>query len=1087
MTDETDGSPSEGGGVELGGRRGYGRAVVAVLAAATLVLAAAAVPAVVGSGAPPALSLAPFGGQAASDAADAAGDAPAGAEGLAGDLAGSSGFGALSAAESASVGGATAPGSDRPLANQSAEVHFVVETSAPTYWRTGAYGVYTGQGFDRAGDARAFDGTVPPGPLRGDRVAYEVTLRRSATALPTAWRPAQVEAPPGTRLEPGASLSRREPLAAGRSYEGVSYSPARDPAVLRAAGRDYPAAVTDRYLGVGDAPETARVAAFTDDLTRGADTPYATAVEIERWLEAERNYSLSATHDPADGTVASQFLFEMTSGYCEYFAATMVVMLRTQDVPARYVVGYSTGQQTGPGEYTVRAMNAHAWVEVYFPDVGWVRFDPTPGSQRLSAERRAYAEQTGSSPSSYSPTESGSPGETFDPNGTTSETTATPPAGAPGAAGTPNGTAAGTATVDTTATSDETGETATGEGTDGTATGGETAGTATAQGGTPGEGTPPTAPTATPAGTATGERTPDGATPSGTGTAAGGTGTATDGQTPDGTTTPAGTAERTPDDEAGTPAGSATPTATETPTPEETQTPTPEETQTPTPTSTPNETQTPTPTPTPNETQTPTTPAGPPPVTVTLNRTAVPGATVAVTVTRGDDPVRSATVLFNGARVGTTNETGVVVGRVPYARELNVTVRPRGRETLAAGGPAPVVAADGNSTTFPLDTRVSVSVVGEVRGGRTVTVVATVRDVPVRGAAVRVADQRVARTGPRGRAQVRLPTTPGEYTLTVRRGPVAGNRTVRIHRLNATSAVGWPLAVPFAPVRVSASLDGRPVDGAAVSRGDARLAETGAGGAATLSLPVAVAPTYVVRADGQRATTTVTGVGATTAAVVALGVGLLVGAAVGSRRTGISPRTVAARLHRIGVLAGRALLSAVVRVAAAADAASDALSALLSDLLARRVTLARLPGRLAGLAVAAGAALATGVRDLLAVLTRLGRAARGADAETAAAPTSDAADTETATPSARRAIRTAWRRFVGLLSVRSVRTMTPGEIARWATDRDGLPAAPVRALRDGYRAVEYGDADAREYVDRVRSALAQLGGDEADDDGGDAS
>ncbi|MFB6244028.1 MAG: transglutaminaseTgpA domain-containing protein, partial [Halobaculum sp.] len=469
MSDSTDHDPAatDGGAtaadggeasssVELGDRRDYGRALVTVFAALALVVAGATVPTVLGSGTPPALSFAPFQQAAGSDAASEAAQA-AGAQNLA-----SSSLGALTAADSASVGGRTAPGSgaQNPLRNQSSAVHFVVESTAPSYWRTGAYGQYTGQGWERAGESTAFDGTVPPGPLRGDRVRYEVTLRRPATALPTVWRPSRVDAPAGSRLQPGTSVSTTEPAAAGTSYEGLSYAPAREPAVLRTAGRNYPEQVRQRYTALPDGEDTQRVAAFTDRLTADTTTPYETAVVIEQWLEANKSYSLSATHDPAAGTVTSQFLFEMDRGYCEYFATAMVVMLRSQGVPARYVVGYSTGQQTGPGEYTVRAMNAHAWVEVYFPDVGWVRFDPTPGNARLASERQSFANQTGQSPSEYAPEETGSPGESFTPNttdagtetggdgasGVSSPTNVPTSVDSSGGAGVPNGTGGGGAT-----------------------------------------------------------------------------------------------------------------------------------------------------------------------------------------------------------------------------------------------------------------------------------------------------------------------------------------------------------------------------------------------------------------------------------------------------------------------------------------------------------------------------------------------------------------------------------------------------------------------------------------------------------------
>jgi len=87
----------------------------------------------------------------------------------------------------------------------------------------------------------------------------------------------------------------------------------------------------------------------------------------------------------------------MSAGYCTYYATTMTVMLRTLDVPARFVVGYTPGERVGNDRWVVRGLDSHAWVEVYFPDVGWIRFDPTPAGPRSSAEaeRLAQARQNG--------------------------------------------------------------------------------------------------------------------------------------------------------------------------------------------------------------------------------------------------------------------------------------------------------------------------------------------------------------------------------------------------------------------------------------------------------------------------------------------------------------------------------------------------------------------------------------------------------------------------------------------------------------------------------------------------------------------
>lgn len=77
-----------------------------------------------------------------------------------------------------------------------------------------------------------------------------------------------------------------------------------------------------------------------------------------------------------------QFLFETLRGYCDNFSTAMVVLLRSLDIPARWAKGYSDGVATiknGESVYMITNNNAHSWVEVYFPEVGWVPFEPTKG------------------------------------------------------------------------------------------------------------------------------------------------------------------------------------------------------------------------------------------------------------------------------------------------------------------------------------------------------------------------------------------------------------------------------------------------------------------------------------------------------------------------------------------------------------------------------------------------------------------------------------------------------------------------------------------------------------------------------------
>ncbi|WP_336337494.1 transglutaminase TgpA family protein [Haloarcula brevis] len=332
-------------------------------------------------------------------------ESPFGSAGGASTGGGGGQLGALNPGSQTSVGGSLG-GGDSPYRSQDTEPHFTVTSSEPAYWRTGAYETYTGTGWDGRADPRAYEGPLAVDGMADTTVDYEVQLARSATSLPTVWRPKSVSRDDVLVTAYGAVTSER-PLPAGTTYSATSVTPPDDPDVLRTSGRDYPDAVESRYTGV-PASTSAQVGPFTDRLTEDSDSPYETAATIERWLEANKNYSLNVSQQPEDD-VASEFIFQMDRGYCEYFATSMVVMLRSQDIPARYVVGYSTGERTGQNRYTVRGMNAHAWVEVYFEGVGWVRFDPTPGRERLESERQAMEDSS----QEYSAAESGSPGEEF--------------------------------------------------------------------------------------------------------------------------------------------------------------------------------------------------------------------------------------------------------------------------------------------------------------------------------------------------------------------------------------------------------------------------------------------------------------------------------------------------------------------------------------------------------------------------------------------------------------------------------------------------------------------------------------------------
>lgn len=140
----------------------------------------------------------------------------------------------------------------------------------------------------------------------------------------------------------------------------------------------------DRYLQLPDElPE--RVRELAEEIAAGSDTVYGQAQAVERYFSTNGfEYSQSDIAVPAeDQDYVDQFLFETQRGYCDNFSTSMVVLLRSLDIPARWVKGFNEGEVIdtvdGYDVYEVTNNNAHSWVEAYMPGVGWMMFEPTIG------------------------------------------------------------------------------------------------------------------------------------------------------------------------------------------------------------------------------------------------------------------------------------------------------------------------------------------------------------------------------------------------------------------------------------------------------------------------------------------------------------------------------------------------------------------------------------------------------------------------------------------------------------------------------------------------------------------------------------
>jgi hypothetical protein len=100
------------------------------------------------------------------------------------------------------------------------------------------------------------------------------------------------------------------------------------------------------------------------------------ALALETYLrELPYRYEVQPLNRESDAV--DQFLFDMRSGYCTYYASAMVIMARSIGIPARVAIGYATGELGSDGSYTIHESDAHAWPELYIGE-RWVAYEPTP-------------------------------------------------------------------------------------------------------------------------------------------------------------------------------------------------------------------------------------------------------------------------------------------------------------------------------------------------------------------------------------------------------------------------------------------------------------------------------------------------------------------------------------------------------------------------------------------------------------------------------------------------------------------------------------------------------------------------------------
>ena len=141
----------------------------------------------------------------------------------------------------------------------------------------------------------------------------------------------------------------------------------------------YPPAAFQPYLQLPEGSD--RVGRLAQEIlmqSPSAETVLQKITAIGKYLKTNYRYTLDI--EPVlSGSPIDDFLFRQKAGFCEHYATAMVLLLRSLGIPARLVTGFLPGEWNEFGKYyTVRQSNAHAWIEVWFPQSGWIPFDPTP-------------------------------------------------------------------------------------------------------------------------------------------------------------------------------------------------------------------------------------------------------------------------------------------------------------------------------------------------------------------------------------------------------------------------------------------------------------------------------------------------------------------------------------------------------------------------------------------------------------------------------------------------------------------------------------------------------------------------------------
>ncbi|MFE8704015.1 DUF4129 domain-containing transglutaminase family protein [Cytobacillus sp. FJAT-54145] len=281
------------------------------------------------------------------------------------------------------------------------EIVFRAEVDSRHYWRIETKDVYTGKGWveSQIGEERVpftQDQPVPFSNLTGEAIETEERISSvfAFSQYPHLIYPLglkKVQADANYTFEVDSAIEKiysldRTSVSPLEEYHLTFDSPRFSVTAMKAGDQNpIDTALLQQYTQL---PENLpqRVKDLALEITEGEETLFDKARAVERYF-GRNEYAYDQQNVAVPGMnddYVDQFLFETKRGYCDNFSSSMVVLLRSVGVPARWVKGYTEGEYSGVAPsgkrfFNITNNNAHSWVEVYFEGVGWVPFEPTQG------------------------------------------------------------------------------------------------------------------------------------------------------------------------------------------------------------------------------------------------------------------------------------------------------------------------------------------------------------------------------------------------------------------------------------------------------------------------------------------------------------------------------------------------------------------------------------------------------------------------------------------------------------------------------------------------------------------------------------